>query len=691
MEKQAWNIQRLWSNDKSSSCWQPLQGLNGIQGIVWKYHEVFIVMGLMLLTFCAFNTILENDFIGFDDPLYITENSFVQQGLTASSIRWAFSTFQTANWHPLTWLSHMLDVEFYGLKPGGHHLTSLLIHLCNVAFLFGWLRYTTGAVWRSTLAAALFAIHPLRVESVAWAAERKDVLSCLLGLLTLWAYVFYIHKPNFLRYASVFVFLMLGLMSKAMLVTWPLLLLLADIWPLKRWKGLSSVQLSQSGQSQAVSWTTLLKEKIPLAALAGIFCVVAFVSQSDKNAVVPLQHISVPLRVANMFISYIQYLGKIVYPADLALYYPYHSIWMISALFCLMIFGVISGIAVRQFCRRPYMLTGWFWFVIGLLPVIGLVQIGGQSFADRYTYIPSIGPSVAIAWFIGEISQRGLVWRRSAITLCILCLALLLCLTWRQTYYWKDSLTLFNRTLEVTDNSWMIEQNYAVALEQEGQLDLALQHALRAFQIAGDQPKTCLLLGSIYLRQDRPEEAERFLQKALRLNADSPGEACYYLGLAYSRQNKYDKAQEYLKRAMESHFNSIAVLYALADVYRNEGQFNQAFETWRKILTLDSTQTKAMVYLAWNMATCADPNQSNPSAAVEYAVQAAERTGYDSASVLDVLAAAYARQGNFEKAVQTAGLALQKAKSKSFEELIADIKKRKQCYEDKKPWVQEPQ
>jgi tetratricopeptide (TPR) repeat protein len=651
-----------------------------------KYREVFVVLGLALLTFCAFNTILENDYITFDDPLYVTQNSAVKQGLTLPSIRWAFSTFKTANWYPLTWLSHMLDVQLYGLDAGGHHLTSLLIHLCNGVLIYGWLRYTTGAVWRSALAAVLFAVHPLRTESVAWVAERKDVLSCFFGLLTLWAYVFYVNKPNFSRYIWVFVFLTLGLMSKAMLVTWPILLLLLDVWPLKRWKG-----TIEGVQSQAVSWITLLKEKVPLGGLAVIFSIVAFLSQKDQKAIVSLQDISFPLRLANVFTSYVQYLGKVFYPVYLAVYYPYQSIWLIYALCYFAFFGMICLIVIRYFHRRPYLLIGWLWFIIGLLPVIGLVQIGNQALADRYTYIPSIGLSIAIAWFIGDMSQRGKVWRRSAITLCILCLASLLCLTWRQTYYWKDSQTLYDRTLKITQNNWIIEGIYAEYLKKIGHLDLAEQRALRVMDIIDDRPEIWFFLGTIYLEKNQLDKAELYLKKSFQLNCAYPQSVCFSLGQVYARQKKYDEARQYFNRAMELHFDSIAVFYALADVYLNQGKLGQAFDMWREVLTVDSTQTEAMVSLAWNMTTRADPNAEDASIALQYALQAAELTRYNSATVLDVLAVAYARHGDFEKAIQYADQAIQKAESKKLFEFAADIKKRKQCYEDKKPWIEESQ
>jgi tetratricopeptide (TPR) repeat protein len=678
------------NDEKENFCCEQSQGLSPVRSIIRKYRVVFITVSLAMLTFCAFNTILENDFIGFDDSLYVTQNSFVQQGLTTSSIRWAFSTFHTANWYPLTWLSHMLDVQLYGLRPGGHHLTSLLIHICNVLLLFGWLRYTTGSVWRSALAAALFAIHPLRVESVAWAAERKDILSGLFGLLTLWAYVFYVRKPNLLKYVCVFISLALGLMCKAMLVTWPLILLLLDIWPLRRWKGLTAAQPRLPGQPQAVSWITLLREKIPLAVLVGAFCIIAFVAQKVENAVVPLQYLSFPIRLLNMFISYAQYVIKTFYPVRLAVYYPYQTISLWIALLCFAGFILFCGIAVMQIRRRPFCTAGWFWFVMTLLPVIGLVQIGNQALADRYTYLPSIGLSIAVAWMIGEISQRKQMGRRIAIAVSFLILISLLGLSWRQTYYWKDSLTLFSRTLEITENNWVIEQNYAVALKKAGDINLAEKHVLRALQLYPDYPEANAMMGALYLGKKEFDRAETCLRKSLQVGYPHREELFSHLGMACAGQKKYADAENYLQRALKIHADFAPALYTLADVYRDTGNIKQALETWKKILVSDSTQTEAMVCLAWVMATSSDPNLADPAAAMRYATGAVEQAGNNSAGVLDVLAAAYARQGDFEQAVKTADLAIQKAESKSLSGLAADIRKRKQCYENKKAWLEEP-
>jgi tetratricopeptide (TPR) repeat protein len=375
----------------------------------------------------------------------------------------------------------------------------------------------------------------------------------------------------------------------------------------------------------------------------------------------------------------------------MAIYYPIHVPLSLSVfIVCFVALAVITIWVLYNFRKRPYLFTSWFWYLGTLVPVVGLVQIGEQSMADRYTYLPSIGIAIGLVWLVGnEIQKRPAL--RIPLGVCAGVTGVIFLIgTWIQVNYWKDGLTLFKRTLEITENNWMIEQSYAMALEEVGDLDLAEKHALRVLEISPNRSDTCVLLGAVYLKKNQLDNAEMYLQKALQFNYNRPEDAYFYLGLVFTRQKKYDMAQEYLKRAMDRHFSPIMVLYALGEVYRDKGDFKQAFEMWQKVLTLDSTQTEAMTYLAWNMATCADPNQSNPSAAVEYAVQAAERTGYESASVLDVLAAAYARAGDFGRAVNTADRAIQIAEKKSLHDLIADIKKRKQCYEDKKAWVQEP-
>jgi hypothetical protein len=410
MEKQIWDIRRLWND----------------------YQVLFIAVFLAVLVYFALGGVGENGFILFDDTGFITDNPVVSQGLNWESIKWAFTTTLSGNWLPLTWLSHITDVEIFGIHPAGHHLVSLAIHLLSVVLLFEILFRFTGRRWTAVIAAIVFGIHPLRVESVAWAAERKDVLSCLLGLLAVWSYLHYARKKTVWRYGAVFVFLLLGLMSKSMLVTWPFIFLLLDFWPLRRypWQRSGGNALTSEPQPYDTSWGLWL-EKIPFFVLSAIFCISAFFAQKHTGAVVNLRACPFPLRMENVAVSYVLYLWKMVYPAGLALLYPFpKEISVTVFLFCAVLLCGITVFTVAQWRKRPYLTFGWLWYLGTLVPVIGLVRIGGQSMADRYTYLPSIGISFAMAWIIGEVAKRGCLWRRTVIAAVVSSLALLLFLTW---------------------------------------------------------------------------------------------------------------------------------------------------------------------------------------------------------------------------------------------------------------------
>jgi tetratricopeptide (TPR) repeat protein len=451
---------------------------------------------LLLATLAVYASVRHFDFVNFDDPDYVTNNPHVRGGLSASGLAWAFTSTEAANWFPLSRFSHMLDCQLFGFDAGWHHLSSVLFHALATLFLFAFLQRATRELWRSALVAALFALHPLHVESVAWVAERKDVLSACFWFLGLWAYVRYTERPGAGRYSLVLGAFALGLMSKPMIVTLPLLLVLLDLWPLRR--GLR------------------LREKIPFFALAAAGALATFVVQRASGAVQALGNFPVGLRIENALVTYTLCILKTLWPSRLAVFYPYPAGWPLwqTAAAVLALAG-ISYLAWRNFPTRPYLAAGWLWYLVTLLPVIGLVQVGAQARADRYMYVPMVGLAIILAWSMPKI-------RATAVASVAACLALAT-VTWAQVEHWRDSETLFRHALEVTDNNPVAEHNLGVALtEAPGKLPEAVLHLEKAVHLAPDSAKAHTDLGSALARlPGRSAEAVAEYKEALRL---APGE-----------------------------------------------------------------------------------------------------------------------------------------------------------------------
>ncbi len=516
---------------------------------------------LVVATLCVYWKLPSHDFVNYDDPKYVTENNHVQAGLTGEGIIWAFTSSHAKNWHPMTWLSHMLDCQIYELNAGGHHLTSLLFHIINALLVFVVFKRTTKAFWQSAFVAALFALHPLHVESVAWVAERKDVLSALFWMLTIWAYVLYVERPGLARYLLVFLFFILGLMAKPMLVTLPFVLLLMDYWPLKRFMCFQSncdVDNLQSDRPKASgyhgSFTLLVLEKAPLFVLAAVSSTVTFLVQQAGGAVKSLDVFPLQIRFANALVSYVIYIWKFILPLDLAVFYPHPGmppIWLVTV--CLVLLFAVSVLVFRYRYRCPYLVTGWLWYVGTLVPVIGVVQAGTQSMADRYTYVPLIGLFVVIAWGVNDLAARW-SFRRFVLTIsaCGVLLAFTIC-TWLQVSYWRNSITLFEHAIEVTSNNNLAHYNLGNALVKQGKLDEGIANYLEAMRIEPDHPDTHNAHNSIGLalfRQDKLDEAIAHYSKAIRLKPDYV-QAHNNLGVALIRQGKVDEAIRSFSRALQ--------------------------------------------------------------------------------------------------------------------------------------------
>ena len=493
----------------------------------------------------------------------------VNRGVTLGGLAWAFTTFYAGNWHPLTWIAHMIDSQLFGMFAGGHLLVNALIHAANTLLLFWFLLRTTHARWSSALVAALFALHPLHVESVAWASERKDTLSTFFGLLSLIAYVRYAKAPSIRRYAWVAIMLALGLLAKPMLVTWPFVMLLLDYWPLGRFgiergRGDRAAMTSIAQASGEPSlpqnlwrggWSVLrglVVEKLPLFALVAASAVVTSVAQSHLGAVRTFTEAPITLRLSNVLVSYAKYLLLAFWPNDLAVFYPFPKAgipaWQIIGAALLLI--AITAFCFFQRKIRPYLIVGWLWFLGTLVPVIGLVQVGAQTMADRYFYIPSIGLFIALVFGLADIAERRRVapWLSAAIANVVL--LVLATLTDAQIHRWNDSITLFKHALTVAPSNVIAEDNLGLAMHKSGQLDEAAAHFEKALQIQPNDYTALLTMGVTRFYQGRVPEAIEYAQAAIRSEPDSP-KAHNLLGMALAKQNRNEAALDEVRRASE--------------------------------------------------------------------------------------------------------------------------------------------
>jgi hypothetical protein len=452
--------------------------------------SILICFTLAVVTTASYWQVKNNSFIDFDDPLYVTENKAIQSGFTSDTIKWAFTTNQAYNWHPLTWFSLMLDYKMFDLNPAGYHFVNLAFHVVNTLLLFYILHLMTGALWRSALVAALFALHPLHVESVAWISERKDVLSTFFWLLTMWFYIRYAKRPSFAAYVPVFISLALGLMAKQMLVTLPFVLILLDFWPLNRFFNRQSAIGNRQYLNSRFLILNSIVEKIPLFILSGIASLIVLFVQSKATLVRGIHQFPLGFRIENVLLAYAGYIGKLFYPLNLGILYPYPltdpPMWQVAASAALLL---CVTIAVFQFSyNRRWLVFGWLWFLGTLIPVIGLVQVGLQSMADRYTYIPLIGLFIIIAWGIAEIAEKLKCKTAVLIASSVLVLLFLSFLTYRQVSFWKDSIALFEHTVAVTKNNDILHYNLGRLYLQKGDADKAITHWTQAVHIKPDQP-----------------------------------------------------------------------------------------------------------------------------------------------------------------------------------------------------------
>ena len=501
---------------------------------------------------CVFHPVVHNGFLDYDDLSYIQKNFHVLNGVNWEDIRWAFTTVRNGNWHPLTWLSHAFDCQMFGLNPAGHHYTNLMFHAANAALLFLLLWRATGRFWASLLVSTLFALHPLNVESVAWASERKNVLSMFFFLLTLLAYDRYLRRGGVLRYFWVALLFALGLMAKSQIVTLPFVLLLWDYWPARRW-GTASDGSGSPNTVTPRSFSYLLWEKAPLTVIAAVDCVVTVLAQRAGDSVRTLDEFPMRLRLENVLLSYARYLGKIFWPARLAPLYPRPVSllpeWQLLALMALLL--LISAVALRC-CHKRYLPFGWFWFLGTLVPMIGLITVGEQAMADRYAYLPMIGVLVAAVWMLDEIVPRVPAARWALATVALIALCLLGYRTRQQLAYWHDDETLWRYTLSVTEGNYVAHNNLALALAKKGKADETIAEFHAAMALHRYPPAQRLTLASLELESGHLRESEEDCGAVLHDFADAKTSAAAWSGIGQAQlvMRQYDQAAESYRNSL---------------------------------------------------------------------------------------------------------------------------------------------
>lgn len=803
----------------------------GMPEFVKRNVVVLVYCALILSALLVFWQVRNFEFTNYDDTTDVIDNPHFSHGLNRDDVIWAFTAQNNGNWIPLTWFSFMLDSQLFGPDPGRMHLENLLLHIANTLLLFAVLKRMTGSLWRSAFVAAAFALHPMHVESVAWVIERKDVLSTFFFVLTLAAYIGYAKRGGLFRYLLTILLFVFGLLAKPMLVILPFVLLLLDYWPLERIGGQRTEDRRQRVKDtpQKISAGRLITEKIPFFALAVIWSVITFLAQRSGGAMVDINTMPLAYRIANSFLSYARYTGKLFWPQNLAVIYPLIGRIPIGQIaLCVLLLLFITLFAVGFGRKQKYLPVGWFWFVGTLIPVIGLVQIGVQSYADRYTYIPYTGLFIVIAWGLPELLSK---WRYQKIILGIAAAIVLtasgIC-AYRQAGYWKNSFTLFTHALEVTQNNSVAHDCLACYLWVNGKTDIAIEHYKKAVQLdthdwralnnlgyimndKGDFNKAIEYfqqaikikpkfadsynnLGFVMRKQNNVKQAIEYFRMAIKLKPDLAG-AYTNLGLAMQAQGNYDEAIANLSRAVQlqpdeikprsdltnalilsgklndaaeqlrriikmrpdtvSSMNTLALLIAnhpeikgrdvneavrlarraceltndsnavylktLAIIYSSAGRYSEAADNAEAALNIDPNLVsahkalevallagghfrKAVVHmkrfleidpnnidtknnLAWILATSPDPNIRNPSEAIRFAQETCKATNFKAPNALDTLAAAYASDGRFADAVETAQKAINLADDANQPQLKSTIQDRLGFYTQGKPYI----
>ena len=576
-----------------------------------RWVTASICVSLLILTWAIFGQTIRYDFVNYDDPSYVYQNTRITSGVNLANLAWAFTHIHSENWHPLTTITHMLDCQSYGLSAGWHHFTNVLLHAIAVVLLFVALQQMTGALWRSAFVSAVFAVHPLHVESVAWIAERKDVLSAFFFMLTLLAYLHYTRAPSVGRYLTVALVVALGLMSKPMLVTLPFVLLLLDYWPLGR------IEAHRSNTGRQV--LHLVVEKIPLIVLSAVSSIVTILAQ--RGAIGWTEQLPVSERISNAFVAYVVYIRQMFWPERLAVFYPHPEnrlpVWQISLAVIVLVGITAAAFVFRK--KAPYLVTGWLWYLGMLVPVIGLVQVGWQGHADRYTYLPQIGLYIAVTWATTDLTRSWHFQRKALGAVAVLIVGALSCRAWLQTSYWRNSETLFTRALAVTSNNDVALNNLGIIFLDKGQLDEAISNLQAAIDL-------------------RPENAP----------------AHDNLAKALLKKGQVTEAMVHYRKFLELEPANVEARNTLGTALIQQGRVREAIDQWQESMAIQPENGNAASNLAWVFATCPDDSIRDGARAVELAEKAMRLSGGKIPMVFRVLAAAYAENGRFSDAIDTA-------------------------------------
>jgi protein O-mannosyl-transferase len=572
--------------------------------IMNNYKQMFILLLLVLTVLIVFWDVQDYDFVHYDDQAYVIENSYVHSGLTSKSISWAFTTGHTGYWHPLTWLSLMLDYELFKLNPGGYHWTNVMFHIANTLLLFLVLNRITGRVWRSSFVAVLFAVHPLHVESVAWISERKDVLSTFFWILTLWFYVLYVEHPGFKRYIWMLVFFVLGLLSKPMVVTLPFVLLLLDYWPLKRQASFHTydsrlkVSLPAFSKRPLPPSAILILEKIPLFILSLVVSVVTFLVSKNQQVMATFQAASLQLRIENVLVSYATYIAKMFWPQNMAVFYPYPGalpLWQVA--WSLILLLGITLFVLFQARRRPYLVVGWLWYLGTLVPVIGLVQVGSQAMADRYTYISFIGLFVMVTWGVVDYLISMKYRKVILVVLSSLTVSILMILSWQQVRHWQNTTTLFTHALLVTERNYVAHNGLGAAFMSRNMPDEAAFHFRESLKIAPSYLPANHGIGSALIAKGLCKAAIPYYTRIINMKPDD-SLAYYNMGYALTKLNRLHEAEEYYRIAVSLEPNNASFHNNMGVLFINQGKIEEALSSFQKVLKLNPSHAGAHNNLA---------------------------------------------------------------------------------------------
>jgi tetratricopeptide (TPR) repeat protein len=670
------------------------------------WRDLIICAVLALVTFTIYIRSANFDFVDYDDGQYVFGNSHVQQGLTLANLHWAITTNLSGNWHPLTLFGDLLISTVFGPRPGAFHVVNLLIHSTNVVLLYVVLLKLTGARWPSVLAAALWGWHPLRVESVAWVSEFKDVLFGFFWLWCVLAYEHYRKRPTPWRYAAVAILLALSLLSKSMAVTLPLVLLLLDLWPLRPL------------EKRKDDWRTRVLEKLPLLMLSLAMSALTAYLQRSSRAAVSWRLFPLRIRITNALMAYISYLSKTFLPIHLGVFYPHPAMLQqeippLKWIGALMLLLIITSWALFRWRSRPFVTVGWLWFLGTLIPVIGIIQVGEQAMADRYSYLPGMGLSIAVVWLIADLVNKRWFWQRLSFVVGIVACAALAAATFVQVGYWRNTRTLFSHSYEVIPNNYLALANLASFAMADGKNEQAIRYGEQAVALAPNDPNAHESLAQAFQAAGRNKEAAREFESAITLDSHAPILRNEYGGLLMQEQKIQDAIDQF-REAIRFDPNFLAARQNLAMLLATQGKYDEAIAEWKKGLAIEPANgathgwmaealritgkpREAVEHyraaiaagernptwetnLAWLLATNPNASSDELEQAVSVAKDASEQTHHEQPGALDALAAALARLGRFDDAVMNAQAAAMAADAQNNPRLAADIRTRLNAY-----------